>query len=123
MAAITNDNTITFGPPTATWLDVTHAGIRFGGSGQAFYGRSALSNNPDPAQSGATVEFAAGDLDFSIPAGELTEAAVQAMATALVSSGLIVSLHSGNPGTTGANELSGSGYARVTVAAGDWTVS
>ena len=34
---------------------------------------------------------------------------------------LYVSLHTGDPGTTGANEKSGDGYARVLVPDGGWT--
>lgn len=34
-----------------------------------------------------------------------------------------LSLHTANPGSTGASELQGNAYARVAVAASDWTIT
>lgn len=43
----------------------------------------------------------------------LTNATLQTMLTALKGAGSFVSLHTADPGTTGANEVTGGSYARV----------
>ena len=121
MAQILNDNVITFGPPTATWSDITHFSIWKGGT---YIGSSALSNNPDAPQTGASVTFAASACGISIPEGELSSAGSEDTAEGVLDADLQVRLHSGAPGSNGtSNVLSGSGYAHVIVAEADWTIS
>lgn len=120
MATLTNASIIQFPAPSAAWLQPTHVGIAEGGD---FYGSTAVTNDVAVPAVGADVNIAAGAITIIIPNGKLTNAGSREAVEALVDSDLVVSLHSGSPGATGANKLSGGGYTDITVATSGWTYS
>ena len=122
MARATNSAKVGFGTPTGNWSDATWYSLW---QGATFLQRRALTNNPSPARSGDTVEFAIGDLELTLTAGTGTDAtfAKDVLEEYLDNHGIQVRLHSGDPGANGtANTLTGNGYAHGAIAAGAWAV-
>ena len=75
---------------------------------------------------GAAVTFPAGDLTIQSPEGEFSPyGSTQALAGAMGSGSILVGLHTGAPGEplARANEVSGTGYARESVAVSAFTVA
>ena len=120
MATATNTAVVQFPTPTGSWGTVTHYGIWSLATGGVFLGGGQLSAQRTPG-SGSDVEFAAEELDFVVGNGDFTNAAGQdAIRGALSGNGartnFHISLHSGDPGDDGSNEISGNAYARVALA-------
>ena len=121
MATRDNISAITFPTPTAAWLAPTHYSLWTSMTGGTFLGATPLTGTPAAPAIGATVSFAAGALDITVPDGELSSVGGGRAAAGITSSTVYVSLHSSDPGDDGSNELSGGGYARVAVATGGWS--
>ena len=125
MAVATNDNVIQFAAPTpAAWGTLSYLGFHDAATGTAnFIGSSALDTSR-ATSIGADVEIPAGDFTVTQPNGEYTDyGAERALNGALGNGSIWVSAHTGDPGTTGANEVSGNAYARVEVAVSDLTIT
>lgn len=124
-AVATNDSVIQFPAPTpADWSTITHLGVHRAQTGTAnFLGGSAL-DTARATSIGADVEVPAGDMTLTFPNGEWSNYGVeQAMIGALGSTSVWVSLHTSDPGLTGAGEVVGNAYARVEVAVTAITVT
>lgn len=122
MATATNNNAVDFGSAGSAWGTVTHLGLW---AGTVFIGASALTA-PRAVVNGAAVTFPSGDLTIQSVVGEASNAGSRrALSGYMGSAGnLLVSLHTGAPGTAGTdNELTGTGYAREAVAVTDFTIS
>lgn len=125
-AAAATDNTaaVTFGPASGgDWTAATHFGLwDQEAAGGNFLGGAALTN-ARTILSGQYGEFAIGALDFSAATafGTATlDNIVNALLrnTSLQIAQAYMSLHSGAPAGTGANELSGSNYGRIAASFG-----
>ena len=124
MASATHDSEI-LSPSVASAQansDATYYGLWDGDpdDGGKFLWGNDFTNNPAAAQEGDRWRFAAGAIVYTqnrITARESEEAAKRKLA-GLVSGGLWVTWHSGNPGINGANRITA---AKVAVSA--WTVT
>ena len=125
-----NDSKITFTTPTGDWGTVSYFGIfnHSSNTGSTAFLLKGQINPSRDVQSGDSVFFDAGQLTLTIadPAGSsnlFSNLSKGKMLDSIVASGSAVylSLHSGDPGDTGANELSGNGYLRQSVASGAWS--
>ena len=123
MAEASNTAAIEFPPPTSDWDDPTHVGLFATSDGTVFLGSSALTDDVDAPTTGAAVSFAANALEIEVPDGELASQGSNRAVNGIINGTVYVSLHSASPGSTGTNELSGNGYARVAIASSAWTVS
>lgn len=95
----------------------THIGIW---SGATFIAGKSIS----PAYSaGINIDIPINDLDIVIPNGDLNAAGAQYFLGRLNLGSIGVSLHSANPGTSGASEISGGGYSRATVPTNGWNIT
>ena len=121
MATYDNAAIIQFPMPSAAWTEPTHFGLWDAMTAGNFRGGDALSASVSAPAIGADVQFAAGALDIEIPDGDFTTAAAGDAIEGFVGTALYVSLHSADPGDTGASELTGGDYARVEVLAAGWT--
>ena len=121
MALARNDNQIDFPDATGSWGNVTHVGVRVGAT---FKGGSDLTTALNINTAGE-VYFPANSLGLRIDRGEFTNAAAAEALAAIYGTGNItLSLHTGDPGMTGANEVpSQNGYARVNYAVSALTVT
>ena len=129
MATATNDNQVQSAQPTGSWGAITHLSIHKATTGGATYvGFTALDTARTPAI-GQRIQFAAGAIDVVLndqaTGGEFGAYGAQQALNGIFASGTMrIGLHTGAPGTAGtANEISGSGYGRIDIAAADWTVS
>lgn len=125
MAIATNDNVVQYPEPSPNaWPEVDHVGLWTAATGGTFLGGGDLTTAVTPG-AGDDVRFAVGDLDIVLTtAGISTMGEIRALQGYVGSTGSVyVSLHSGDPGETGANEINGNAYARVAVAVSDLTIS
>ena len=120
MANRTNTNGVTFpgAPSSLINTDITHAGLWSAAAGGTFFGGEALSNDPDAVGAlGEVFEVAVGAVGITVTMGDYQDA----LAGRVLDGGLgtlYVSLHAGNPGTTGANEETAvTGYDRKAMSA------
>ena len=127
MSKISNTNPVVF---AATSGDAHSFGLWTQASGGTFLRGVALTSDPAALGANERYRFNAGALEVTVTDNDalsrrMVRAAVGSSGDgangALTNGTVYVSLHSAAPGTTGANELSGSGYARVQVTA--WTVA
>ena len=110
-----------FPEPTATLAQPTHVGIANGADedddGFTLYWTGTVTGSPAAPVLGASFGFDADALGMTAAAGALTGRGSKAcLEEGLVSPGRWLTLHSGNPGTNGANE---EGDA-ISVATGDF---
>ena len=102
--------------------DATHYGVWHGDpdSGGTFLWGNSLSNNPNAARTGDRWRFAAGAivLTQNSTAGRESDDLQQRKLAGVIAGGLYVAMHTGNPGTTGANLIPNSKKL-----VSDWTVS
>ena len=129
MATATNNNEIQTVQPTALWGTVSHLSVHKAATGGTTYiGFTPLDTNRTPSI-GQRIQFAAGAVDIVIndqgTGGEFGVYGAQQALGGIFGSGTIyVGLHTAAPGTSGTTaEVAGGNYARIAVAAGDWTVS
>ena len=123
MALAKNSIVVQFPVPTGAWGNIQYGAFsRLVGGNRVWLGRSALTTERRPT-SGSDAEFAAGAFKFNIPNGELTSAGARLGLQGTMGSAFEVSLHIGNPGDNGANEVSGNNYAKVTVQTSSMTLS
>lgn len=123
-----NNAVITFPTPSGTWQDPTHFGLWNHVSNTAstnYLGSSALTGNPSAPESGAVVSFATNALVISISGGELADEGAKEAINGIVDSSIYLSLHTADPGSTGANEFTSSSspsYGRAVITSSQWTV-
>ena len=120
---VSNTAAVTFPTPTSAWAQPTHFGYRTAANGGTWIGGDALSAAVAAPQAGATVQFPANALVVELPPGEWEAGGVAKGLVGFISGTLYVTLHSGNPGADGANELAGGGYQRVAIPANAWTAN
>ena len=124
MATATNTAGIQYGVATTAGTDVTHYGLFTAASGGTFLLGDAITGNPSPIAIGERYQFAASALVLTLPEGDFTPAAAARAIQGFVDEGTVyVSLHSGDPGGTGASELTDTWYSRQSVVAAGWTVA
>ena len=122
-AANTNAVNTPAAPAGAVGDDCTHVGFWSAATGGSFLGRQAISTNPDALTLGERYTFPAGSLVITQPAGtNETEAMAQRAAGGKVAGGVWISYHTGDPGTTGADNTI-TELGRVSVPAADWTIT
>ena len=121
MATATSDNIIDFGSAGSAWGTATHYSLWRAAN---FVGATPLTTNRAIAN-GAAVTFPAGDLTIQSPEGEFSPyGSTQALAGAMGTGSILVGLHTGAPGAAGtANEVSGTGYAKESVATSAFSVA
>lgn len=145
--ATSNTSAVVFPTATGNWTEATYGGLFDAATAGNFLFGAALTANI-AVLTDEIARFAAGAFDLSVTGKfGLTTAhnVINALFrnTALQVAAVYASLHSADPGTTGASELSGSGYARSAmtfgaadsksasndaavespVATGDWTAA
>ena len=126
MATAQNNNSISTPATTVAGRDSTHWGLWTSASSGSFLFGGAHANDPAALVIGQQWVIAANAFVVTLAASVasfLSEAGARKMLTGLMSGTVYVSHHSANPGNTGANEFSGSGYARVALAAGNVTIA
>ena len=113
MAVMRNGAVIQFPAPTANWSRVTHFGVWDASTGGNFLGGDNLTTARTPLL-GSDVEFANQAFSLTVPhGGDVTDEGARDLLRGWGNQTLYFSLHTADPGQTGANELSGSGYARA----------
>lgn len=125
VAGVTQNTNVEVMPAaTGDWPQSTHHGYWDAATGGNFLCGAALTT-AKTVLNGETARFAIGDLDVSLAgmtefSTTVLSAIVNAMLlnTELVYAATYLSIHSATPGQTGANELSGSGYARKAISWG-----
>ena len=123
MAQASNTNLIQFAPATIAGVDVTHIGIWSAQANGTFHGGKAVSGNPAAVAIGQRFQIAAGEVDVVVANGDFQASMAEKFVRGGILGGLWISLHTGNPGNNGANEVNEAWYDRVTVAQADWTVT
>lgn len=123
MAQASNTNIVQFPIATAAGVDVTHIGIFSAASAGDFLGGKAVSGNPAAIAIGQRFQLAAGEVDIVVANGDFQAEMAEKMVRGAILGGLYLSLHTGNPGTTGANEVNEAWYSRVNVTQASWTVT
>lgn len=112
-----NTNVETYTAASGDWAEASHCGLWDAGSAGNFLVGGSL-DSAVTVLSGEIARWAAGDLDFQIST-LFSDAYLDHIVNALLRNveltvtNTYASLHSGDPGGTGANELSGNNYARV----------
>lgn len=124
MADVTNKNVIQFPNPTGSWGTMTKFILTTSQSGAIaasnLIARRALTNARTIGEND-DVEFAAGELDISIPAGQAEAYGAKWLADgrfADTGTTIYVGLNDASDA-----EPSGNAYARVAMASTDWTVT
>jgi hypothetical protein len=118
-----NSALVTFPTASGDWTTATYFGIYDAGTSGNFLGSTILTN-ARTVLSGQYAEFAIGALDLSIGTAFGTDTLANIVNalfrnTSLQVTQAYMSLHSGDPGATGANELANSySYARVAASFG-----
>ena len=123
-ARITNSEIIQY--PIAsrtTGIDATYIGFWTALRGGEFLGSGLIKNNPDVIADGQRYNLPVDAINIDIPNGAYTTAMAEKIADGMILGGMYISLHNGNPGATGANEISVSWYARAWVAPSKWQVT
>ena len=124
MATATNTAIIQYAQPIGNWTTPTHYGFWTSATGGTWLGGDALTSSVVQPTTGANVNFAATALTITVPDGEFAAAGSRrAVEQGILGISVYVSLHSADPGTTGASEITGNAYARVAVASSGWTFS
>ena len=124
MATSENTAVVTFGTPTATWTQPTHYSIWADEATDILLLTGTLSGNPDQPTIGRETRYNAGAFDLTFPRGDFEAAGMLHIVDYyLDNKAIMFRLHSASPGSNGANELTGNGYARATIAAGGWTTA
>lgn len=118
-----NTAALRFSMPVGEWVRPTHFGIWATSGSGSFIAGDSLSALVSAPQVGETVEFPPQTLTVVLPAGEWSAAGVSRGLGGFVGGTVYISLHSSSPGSTGDNELSGNGYSRAAISAGNWTIS
>lgn len=123
MATASNTNALTFTAATSGLVntDATHVGLWTHSTGGTFLGGDSISNNPAPLALGEAYRLASGVLQITVPDGEFTSAMSTRMVQGAISGTLYVSVHNGDPGSNGANAISG--ITRVSIVVADWTIT
>ena len=114
-----------FTSPGGDWTDPTHVGIWSALTGGTLWAYDSLASDVAQPRSGDTVRFSANALTISVPgtstAAWTPEASRRALEEGVLSGTVHARLHTASP-TTG-NEVSGTDYAALAIATGDWTFS
>ena len=116
MATATNTNIVQFPEPTADWSSApTRWRLQ---RGNTTIINRPLANSVDAPLDGANIQFAAGEIDIELPAGEWEAAgALNMLDYYLDNIDLTVHLYDGN------TEITGGAYAAQTISSGDWTTA
>ena len=122
-ATLTYNEVVDFPPADAAGEDMTHWGIYSAETGGTFYMGQSVSNDPDALAVGENWQVAAGQvvLTFSDGDGEPEWALKQADLNAGETYWL--SAHTGDPGTTGADESADGDYARQELTPASWVTA
>ena len=117
-----NTNIEVYTAASGDWLQATYCGLFDAATVGNFIAGGSVTT-PQTVLSTEVARWAAGELDFAISTAFSTaylDLMVDALLrnTALSVTDVYASLHSGDPGGTGASELSGSNYARVAASFG-----
>ena len=130
MASGTNTGIIQFAAPTADLPNLpTFLGAWSSMTVGDFLGHSGITivdQNGDPVsavQANADIQFPANTFTATIPAGELTVAGALRAVQGVFLGSVFMSLHSSDPGQTGANEITTQGIVRVQLPASGVTFS
>jgi hypothetical protein len=129
--ATQNTSALTFSAPTGS-ATLTHVGCWDAASAGSFLFAAALTNSKQVNNGDPGPQFPAGDFDLSFTgawSSALADAVInwllRGQAFLSLGADIFVSLHTANPGTTGANEVTGGNYARasITRATASWTAA
>ena len=123
MATATNTAAIVFeaAPADAVGDDATHYGIWDAATNGNFLGGDTIGTNPTPLELGERYEIEASSITLTFLRGTdgFTEEMAKRQRDGAVSGTLYISVHDGDPGTTGANEITD--LDRATIAESGWT--
>ena len=105
--------------------DMTHYGLWSTESGGTFYGpeSGAVSNDPDALDVGDRWQIAAGEIVLTFSNGDMGAAWAKKNADLMAAETLYLSAHTGAPGSTGANEATHTGYARIALTPANWVTA
>ena len=101
----------------------THVGFWTALTGGTWLGGDEITNvsSYETPVDTTTIEFPVQGLEIEVPDGELTSNGAIRCTRGFVDGTIYISLHSADPGNTGANELSATGgYARIAVESARW---
>ena len=127
MATATNSGAITWEAAPQTAIDgnadATHIGLWTALTNGNFLGGEAIGTDLSALILGEKYSIAASGLTITVPNTDYTSAGGQRVVGGMVSTIIYVSVHSADPGGTGANEITD--LARVSIAAGatGWTIA
>lgn len=120
--ATANSGAVTLGAASGDWSEATYWGVWDAESAGNFL-LGAVLDSARTVLSGQYAEFAIGELDVTIGSqfgddleDEVLDAILRNVSLAVAQA--YMSLHSADPGTTGASELSGDNYARASMSFG-----
>ena len=120
MAVATNNKILDFtaGPVGA---DATHFGFWTAAVNGIWLGGTPINTNPTPLAANDRYQFGVSAIGLTFPRGEWQEAMAQRSAAGGVAGTLYISIHSADPGITGANEIPNS--SRVVILSSEWTIT
>ena len=101
--------------------DTTHVGLWTALTGGTFLGAQAITADTAALQAGERFRLPASAVVITFPEGDFRPAMAVRGVNGIIAGTLYLSLHSADPGTTGANQIAGT--ARQAIALADWTVS
>ena len=115
MATVGNARAAAFNTPTGQWAQPTHYALHSSATGWDPLAIDSLASRPARPQADDTVEIAANGVQVTITPGNgfpdaLLRSLMRLWSTSSISH---LSLHTASP--TAGNELSGAGYARVSL--------
>ena len=126
MAQATNTNAVNFEPASQEAVDAnadaTHVGLWTAETGGLFLWGAAIAGDPAALELGERYRIEPGVLVITQSAGPgETEAMAKRGIAGRIAGTLYVSVHSGDPGVTGENEITQ--ISRASITAANWTVT
>ena len=126
MATLTLNTRKDFGATTVAGPDATHWGIYETENGADFLQGGENDVDTPALAIGDNFYMAANSIVITLAANiaeRLSEAGARKYLRGLVENGVWLLPHSGDPGNTGVNKISGNGISRVEAPLSNWTVA
>ena len=115
-----NIDTQIFPTATVSKPEITHIGRFTAQTGGTFRGSTPVTTLRGAVAANQPVTLPPGALRMVFPDGELEDTDSQLAADAVAGVDIWFSAHSGNPGNTGTNEITGDGFGRLQMLANEW---
>ena len=123
MASATNTLALAYPAATTAGQDAVYAGIWTLATRGGFLLGQAVTGNPPALEVGQQYTITDGSFILTKTTGVTTELGRQEELKGLIAGTRYISLHTADPGITGANEFVGAGYLRQAIASTEWRLA